>query len=107
MTRIATAAPEIERRLAQWLTAHDGLLFLREPADAIEPYALHVLPAVAAWRASCGELGLTVTVGKFRKELTEIPLDERQCDELLSVLGRALLRLTATDLHDSPRKGKP
>jgi hypothetical protein len=36
MTRIATADPEIERRVAQWLTAHhDGLLFLHEPADEL------------------------------------------------------------------------
>jgi len=35
MGHIATAGPAIERRLAQWLTAHDGLLFLREPPDAI------------------------------------------------------------------------
>jgi hypothetical protein len=106
MARVATAGPEIERRLAQWLTAHDGLLFLREPADAIEPYTLHVLPAVTPWRASCGEIGLTVTVGVFRKDITETAL-ERQCEELLTVLGREMLRLTATGLHDSPRKGKP
>jgi hypothetical protein len=80
------------------------MLFLREPADTIQPYALHVLPAVAPWRASCGELGLTVTVGNFRKDLTEVALDDRQCDELLVVLGRAMLRLTAKDVHDSPRK---
>jgi hypothetical protein len=97
MARIATAGPEIERRLSQWLAARDGLLFLREPADAIEPYALHVLPAVASWRASCGELGLTVTIGTFRRELTEIALDDRQCSELLSVLGRVIGSLTATD----------
>jgi hypothetical protein len=35
MGHIATAGPAIERRLAQWLTAHDALLFLREPPDAI------------------------------------------------------------------------
>ena len=97
MTRIATAAPEIERRLAQWLSARDGLLFLREPADASEPYTLHVLPAVTPWRASCGEVGLTLTVAGFRKDLTEVALDEHQCDELLSVLGRAMRSLTATD----------
>ena len=44
MGHLATAGPEIERRLREWLTAHDGLLFLREPADAIEPYGLHVVP---------------------------------------------------------------
>jgi hypothetical protein len=97
MRHIATAGPAIERRLHRWLTARDGLLYLREPADAIEPYTLHVLPAVAPWRASCGDLGLTVTVGGFRKDITEIALDDRQCDELLSVLGRAMRSLTATD----------
>jgi hypothetical protein len=97
MRHIATAGPEIERRLGLWLTARDGLLYLREPADAIEPYAFHVLPAAAAWRASCGEMGLTMTVGTFRKELTEVALDERQCNELLTVLGRVMRSLTATD----------
>ena len=102
MAHIATAGPEIERRLAQWLTAHDGLLFLREPPDTFEPYAVHVLPAATPWRASCGEIGLTVTVGVFRKDVTEVALDERQCDELLSVLGRAMrsLRRQIIDLRD-------
>lgn len=96
MARIATAGPEIERRLGQWLSARDGLLLLREPDGASEPYAVHVLPAAAPWRASCGELGLTVTVGAFRKELTEVPLDDK-CDELLTVLGRAMRSLTTAD----------
>jgi hypothetical protein len=96
MARVATSAPEIERRLAQWLSARDGLLFLREPGD-FEPYARHVLPAAAPWRASCGALGLTVMVGSFRTDVTEIALDERQCDELLSAVGRAMLRFTTTD----------
>jgi hypothetical protein len=109
MTRIATAGPEIERRLARWLTARDGLLFLREPVDATEPYSFHVLPALAPWRASCGELGLTVTVATFRKDLTEIALVERQCDELLTVLGRAMRSLTTTEDRPAqqPRKDRP
>jgi hypothetical protein len=85
------------------------LLFLREPADAIEPYALHVLPAATPWRASCGAIGLTVTIAGFRKDVTEVALDERQCSELLSVLGRAMRSLTATDDRPArqPRKEQP
>jgi len=37
MGRLATAGPEIERRLAQWLTVRDGLLFLREPPTQSSP----------------------------------------------------------------------
>jgi hypothetical protein len=97
MGHIATAGPAIEGRLREWLTANEGLLFLREPADANEPYTVHVLPAVAPWRASCGEIGLTVTIAGFRKDVTEVALDERQCSELLSVLGRTMRSLIATD----------
>jgi hypothetical protein len=97
MERIATAGPTIENRLRQWLTTREGLLYLREPPDTFEPYGLHVLPASTPWRASCGEMGLTVTVGNFRKDMTEIALDERQCDDLLSVLARAMRSLTAAD----------
>jgi hypothetical protein len=109
MGHIATAGPAIERRLAEWLTARDGLLYLREPPDIFEPYAFHVLPVSAPWRASCGELGLIVTIASYRKELTEIALDERQCGELLTVLGRAMRSLTEPEGRPAPqpRKEKP
>jgi hypothetical protein len=107
MGRMITAAPEMERRLARWLRGHDGLLFVRERDDGIDAYgALHVLPALTPWRASCGPLGLTVTIGRFEKEITEIALDERQCDELLSVLGRTMRSLTATDDRPAPQPRK-
>jgi hypothetical protein len=77
-------------------SARDGLLYLREPSDSIEPYSRHVLPASTHWRASGGEIGLTVIVGTFRKDVTEVALDERQCEVLLAILGRAMLRLTNT-----------
>jgi hypothetical protein len=106
MRHIATAGPEIERRLGQWLIAKDGLLFVREPADTFEPYALHILPALAPWRASCGEGGLTVTIAAIRKDITEIALDERQCNELLTVLGRTMRNLTATDDRAAPQSNE-
>jgi hypothetical protein len=106
MARIAIAGPAIERRLAQWLTARDGLLFLREPPDAIEPYSIHVLPILTPWRVSCGEIGLTVTVGAFRKDVTEVALDDRQCVELLSVLGQALRKLTEERPVQQPNERK-
>jgi len=61
--------------------------------DVVEPYAVHVLPATTPWRASCGPIGLTVTVGAFRKDITEAALDNHQCDELLGIVGRAMLKL--------------
>jgi hypothetical protein len=42
MARSATAAPDIERRLGQWLTARDGLLYVHEPPD------VHVLPQLVS-----------------------------------------------------------
>jgi hypothetical protein len=110
MRHMVTAGPAIERRLAQWVTSRDGVLFLREPPDSFEPYALHVLPILTPWRASCGEAGLTVSVAAFRKEITEVALDDRQCAALLSVVGRAMLSLsvTATDQPaPQPRKERP
>jgi hypothetical protein len=101
MANSATAAPAIEGRLAEWLSVRDGLLYLREPSDSIEPYSRHVLPAATPWRASCGELGLTVMVGAFRKDVIEVALDEPQCEALLTILGRAMLRLTGTNEQHS------
>jgi len=95
MGRIATAGPEIERRLAQWLQARDGLLYLREPADSVEPYGVHVLPLSTPWTASCGELGLSITIGRVRTDLTDTALDEGQCRELLGVVARTMQGLTA------------
>jgi hypothetical protein len=51
------------------------------------------------WR----KLDFAITVGNLRKDVIEVAWDERQCNDLLTVLGRAMLRLTATDLHNSPR----
>jgi hypothetical protein len=42
---------------------------------------VHVLPAGAPWQASCGEAGLTMIVGGFWQEITDIALGDRQCDE--------------------------
>jgi hypothetical protein len=105
MARIETAGPEIERRLGQWLTAKDGVLFLHEPSDTIEPYSVHVLPATAPWRASCGTIGLSLTVAGFQRDLTDVGLDGRQCFELLTVLGQAMRSLTTIDRQ--PREERP
>ena len=51
-------------------------------------------------------VGIPIHRGYFIEDLRTVELgwwDERQCNDLLTVLGRAMLRLTATDLHNSPR----
>jgi len=106
MRHITTAGPAIERRLAEWLQARDGLLYVREPADAIEPNTLHVLPAATPWQASCGAQGLAVMIGGFRKDITQVAFDDRQCEHILSIVGAAMLRLTEQSASQ-PRKEKP
>jgi hypothetical protein len=96
MAHSATAAPEIERRLGQWLTTRDGLLYVREPAE------VHVLRAVAS---VVRRDGIERAHGRFLERHTDVVLDERQCNELLSVLGQAMLTLTATD-RPAPQQGK-
>ena len=105
MANLATAGPEIRRRIREWLSPRDGLLFVHEGAVFVEPPALHVVPAPAAWRAACGGRGLTLNVAGFIKDITAVAFDERQCHELLAVLGRAMLKLK--DPARQPREEKP
>jgi hypothetical protein len=66
----------------------------RRPALVHESGELHVLPAGALWQASCSETGLTALMGGFWQQITDIALGDRQCAELLSIVGQAMLRLT-------------
>jgi hypothetical protein len=92
MSHYDAAGPEVVKRLGAWLEPRGELLLMHEGPDSFEPYALHVLPLDAPWRASCGPIGLEVAIGGFRKDLTSVALDERQCDALLTVVGKALSR---------------
>jgi hypothetical protein len=92
MSHYDAAGPEVVKRLGAWLSVRDGLLFVHEGPDGFEPYSAHVLPADAPWRASCGLMGLELQIAELRRELTTAALDERQCDALLTVVGKALSR---------------
>lgn len=94
---IATAEPELERRLMASIRVEDGLLLVR--STILGELLLNVLPTNSPWVISCGLTGLSVVLGTSVKGedtddiklyLSFATIDKKDCDIIGPRLGRRL-----------------
>jgi hypothetical protein len=93
MANIETATTAIDQRVRKWLVVRDGMFYVHENPRLDGPFSVHAMPSGTPWRASCGDVGLQLVVGSYSRLLTSTDMDERQCTQLLAVVGRTMKNL--------------
>jgi len=105
MSEVATAAPELERRITDWISFDKGLVFIVDYSG--EPsFGMHVMPASTPWHVSCNSAEIEVTIGNFdagkgrnarlfTRALSFARFSEEQCKVLAAVVARKMMEITA------------
>lgn len=105
MTDMATAVPELERRISDWINADNGVLFVVEKSgEAV--FSLHAMPASTPWHVSCDGVEIELTVGHWEegtnrnaklltRQLSVVRLSEDQCKLLAAAVARKMMVITA------------
>ena len=105
MSELTTAAPELERRLADWISFDKGFVFIVDYSG--EPsFGMNVMPASTPWHVSCNSAELEVTIGNFdegkgrnarlfTRPLSFARFSEEQCKLLAAVVARKMMGIAA------------
>jgi len=105
MSELATAAPELERRITDWIRVDKGLVFIVDYSG--EPsFGMNVMPASTPWHVSCNSAEIEVTIGNFdagkgrnarlfTRALSFARFSEEQCKLLAAVVARKMMEITA------------
>lgn len=105
MSEVATAAPELERRITDWISFDKGLVFIVDYSG--EPsFGMNVMPASTPWHVSCNSAEIEITIGNFEagkgrnarlftRPLSFARFSEDQCKLLAAVVARKMIEITA------------
>ena len=105
MSELATAAPELERRVREWISFDQGFVFMIDYSG--EPsFAMNVMPASTPWHVSCNAAEIEVTIGNFdegkgrnarsfTRPLSFARFSEEHCKLLAAVVARKMMEITA------------
>lgn len=106
MSDLSSARPELERRIAEWVSVQNGLIILTENQGKRD-FSMRAIPASTPWTVSCTDYGIELGFGfwlvegessiasESKKYLTTAHLSEQQCKALVPVIGQELLALTS------------
>jgi hypothetical protein len=105
MSDLAKASPELERRVAEWISSEDGVLFILD--DSGEPsFTLHAMPALTPWHVSCNEDEIELTLGSWEegkdrnaklltRSLSFANFSKESCKVLAGIVARKMMQITA------------
>ena len=105
MSEFATAVPELEKRITNWISFDKGFVFIIDFSG--EPsFAMHVMPASTPWHVSCNSAEIEVTIGNFdegkgrnarsfTRPLSFARFSEEQCKLLAAAVARKMMETTA------------
>ena len=105
MSELATAVPELERRITDWISFDKGFVFIVDYSG--EPsFGINVMPASTPWHVSCNSAEIEVTIGNFdagkgrnarlfTRVLSFARFSEEQCKLLAAVVARKMMEITA------------
>jgi hypothetical protein len=101
MSDVSSAGPALERRIDDWISKRDGVLF------AVERHmAVYVMSGKTPWIIECDRSGIRIILGSWvaqedgssysviEKSLTKAKLEQEQCLRLGVILGRKLESIT-------------
>jgi hypothetical protein len=100
MSDVALATAELEKRVAEWISSSNGLLFVVD-SSSTPSFNLHAMPATTPWHVSCNAQEIEVTIGSweesrrrnaklFTRALSFAGFSEQQCKILAAVVARKL-----------------
>ena len=105
MSELATAGPELERRITEWIRFDNGFLVVVDYSG--DPsFGMHLMPASTPWHVSCNSAEMEVTIGNFdagkgrnarlfTRALSFARFSEEQCKLLAAVVARKMMEITA------------
>ena len=105
MSELATAVPELEKRLTDWISFDKGFVFIIDYSG--EPsFGMNVMPASTPWHVSCNSREIEVTIGNFdegkgrnarlfTRPLSFARFSEEQCKLLAAVVARKMMGIAA------------
>ena len=102
MSDLATARPELEKRISDWINVSDGTLFVVEGRgkDGFQSYAI---PASTPWVVTCNRRAIELTLGSWRegedsslftRRLSFARLSEDQCKPLIAIVAQRMQVMT-------------
>jgi hypothetical protein len=100
MSDVALATAELEKRVVEWISSSNGLLFVVD-GSSTPSFNLHAMPATTPWHVSCNAQEIEVTIGSwegsrrrnaklFTRALSYASFSEEQCKILAGVVARKL-----------------
>ena len=105
MSDHSTAVPELEKRVAEWITFDKGFIVIVEYTG--EPsFSMNLMPASTPWHVSCNSAEMELTIGNFdagtgrnarsfTRALSFARFTEGQCKLLSAAVSRKMMEITA------------